>query len=142
MSKFNIGDTVKTNIRYRGSGVIENTYVLDKLARYYVRFKHKMQSFGAWFTEDELELVSTAPRKDDMYSYNKVPFSLAISWLQQGIKMKREAWQNDVFIKEVKFNGFEPTLVTYYGKDGENGKTPGGFLDWDDMIANDWVIVE
>lgn len=74
-------------------------------------------------------------------------FASALAELKAGNKIYRPCWwANDqlVWIKEVTFNGFEPTLVQYnYSIDTDNtDKYPGAMIDYDDMCAVDWKVKE
>lgn len=72
-----------------------------------------------------------------------MPFYLVLLALQQGFPARRVIWDEDVYIKQVTFNGFEPTLVAYQSDDvtGAAVRFPGTTLQWDDIIADDWELV-
>lgn len=74
-------------------------------------------------------------------------FSQALSELQSGNKVTRPCWSDfdqKVWLKEITFNGFAPTLVqyNYHIHSGNIDKYPGAVMDYDDMTAVDWEIVD
>lgn len=73
-------------------------------------------------------------------------FGTALAELKAGNAVGRELWndyQEVVYLKEIKFNGFAPTLVQYHKYSSGNVlKYPGALVDYDDMCADDWEIVE
>lgn len=71
-------------------------------------------------------------------------FPVALSALRSGSRVTRRSWADGVYIREIAFNGFEPTLVEYCPQPDDNpvGKFPGALLHWEDLIADDWVILE
>lgn len=69
----------------------------------------------------------------------------ALAELKAGNKVFRPDWNTDdqkIWLKEVTFNGFEPTLVqyNYFPSTDHTDKYPGAALDYDDMCAVDWEV--
>lgn len=73
-----------------------------------------------------------------------MPFYLVLLALKEGFPARRAHWDADMYVKQVTFNGFEPTLVAYQNDDDDVGgqaRFPGTALSWDDITAEDWELV-
>jgi hypothetical protein len=70
-------------------------------------------------------------------------FDVIVNALKAGSKARRDSWPPHIYVKEIEFNGFEPVLVEYqFQADGSTAKFPGEVLTWNDIRADDWVILE
>jgi hypothetical protein len=65
--------------------------------------------------------------------------TIAVALLAYGEKVARAVWDNGSYLRKITFNGFSPCYVQYHA-DGTT--TVGVTLDWDDLEARDWLLVD
>ena len=65
-------------------------------------------------------------------------FAVALEYLKADFAIRRAVWHEGAFIRVITFNGYNPVVVLY---EDNNARTPGEWIQWEDMIATDWELV-
>lgn len=75
---------------------------------------------------------------------NKLTFGMALAALREGKKVRLPHWSVGNYLKEITFNGFEPSLVEYAydSTTGEHRGWPGAEIDYSSLCSNEWEVTE